>query len=606
MKLNKLYILAGLALASMTLPLTSCSDFLKEEPYTFVGPDEVGNDDNAVNLWVTGVYSKWCNDMFRWDSFPRVLEMDCDYATGPDWAFSMLGAGNFQGDETVDAVWKGCYNLINRANLAIQYVNEISGATERVKENGLGELYFQKAFAYFMLTQAYGEIPLFDTSVSNGASYNQPRRSISEVYAEITRLLEDAVGLLNKNTDAGYQAGHVAAGAAAGLLAKVYATMASGALAAGTEMNVRSGNAYDYVQSGDQYVQQLTLPVKRTFHKQQVAGYGSFNAAECYAKASEWAKKVMDGEYGSYDLLPYEELWKRDSYNKTADAEHMFMLQGKSGDEEYGNHIQRYFSGTQNGNGSVTQGLWIGNRYHWYALFESGDKRITEGVQHRFVYVDQEATNEGCYYPNTQEYTLMATGKDANGSTVEGYPVAPFNDGRNYYYTTGSRCLAFTTKYSDVTDPTLDRTDASWPFLRYADVVLIYAEAECELAASLTDAHGAAAIGALNDVRRRSGATEAVAGENDLNDQVDLRSAIFEERAKEFAMEGIRRWDLIRWGIYLDVMNSVSGTTSTGATSFYDEAGIYKSRESKHLLFPLPSSEVSTNEAITGNNPGWS
>ena len=157
-----------------------------------------------------------------------------------------------------------------------------------------------------------------------------------------------------------------------------------------------------------------------------------------------------------------------------------------------------------------------------------------------------------------------------------------------------------------MTDPTQDRTDATWPFLRYADVLLVYAEAQCELASSLTDEHAKAAISKLNDVRRRSGATIAVAEQGGLDELVDLRSVIFEERAKEFAMEGIRRWDLIRWGIYLDVMNSVSGTTNTGITSYYDEAGIYKSRESKHLLFPLPSSEVSTNEAIDGNNPGWS
>ena len=34
--------------------------------------------------------------MFRWQNFPRVLEMDCDYTSGPDWAFSNLGAGNFR------------------------------------------------------------------------------------------------------------------------------------------------------------------------------------------------------------------------------------------------------------------------------------------------------------------------------------------------------------------------------------------------------------------------------------------------------------------------------------------------------------------------------
>ena len=81
------------------LSMSSCSNFLKEDPYSYVGIDDVGNDDDAVNLWVTGVYSKWLDDMARWGNFPRLLDMDCDYVSGPDWAFSNLGAGNFQGDE---------------------------------------------------------------------------------------------------------------------------------------------------------------------------------------------------------------------------------------------------------------------------------------------------------------------------------------------------------------------------------------------------------------------------------------------------------------------------------------------------------------------------
>jgi len=128
--------------------------------------------------------------MFRYSSFPRCLELDSDYITGPDWAFSNLGAGNFQADEYATSIWTGCYNLIHRANVAIHYVNEITGADEKVKRNALGELYFQKAFSYFLLTRAYGEIPLFDVAISEGASYNQPRRPIPDVYAEIIRLLE--------------------------------------------------------------------------------------------------------------------------------------------------------------------------------------------------------------------------------------------------------------------------------------------------------------------------------------------------------------------------------------------------------------------------------
>lgn len=594
MKFNHIFLSVALSAALMG-GFTSCDDFLAEDPYAFVDPDQVGNDNAAVNLWVTGVYSKWANDMFRWQDFPRVLEMDCDYTSGPDWAFSNLGAGNFQGDEVTDAVWKGCYSLINRANVALNYVNQITGADEKVKANAIGELKFNKAFAYFMLTKAYGDIPMFDVAISEGASYEQPRRPIAEVYAEIIRLLEEAIPVMYKNTDADFQEGHVAQGAAAGLLAKVYATMASGSMTAGEEMIVKTGASYEF-NNGEKV---LVLPTSKTFKKTQVAGYESFDTKDCYTKAAQYAKDVMDGKYGSYDLLPYDELWKRSNYNKT---EHMFMLQTLNNDEEYGNTIHRWFSGTENAQGLIQQGQWIGNRYHWYTLFDSKDYRITKGVKHRFRYSYQASDNYGFYYPNTPEYKLMATGYDENGNKVAD-PVAPYNDGVQYTFNVSSSTLAYSTKYSDVTDPTVERSDAYWPFLRYADIVLIYAEAMCELGSGVDSE----AIKALNAIRARSNANPAVtSGNGAIDSKVALRSAIFEERAKELALEGDRRWDLIRWGLYLDVMNSIGGTNEDGTKTNYDEASVNKHRETKHLLFPIPSAEISTNDAIDSNNPGWS
>lgn len=280
----------------------------------------------------------------------------------------------------------------------------------------------------------------------------------------------------------------------------------------------------------------------------------------------------------------------------------MFMLQTLNNDEEYGNTIHRWFSGTENAQGLIQQGQWIGNRYHWYTLFDSKDYRITKGVKHRFRYSYQASDNYGFYYPNTPEYKLMATGYDENGNKVAD-PVAPYNDGVQYTFNVSSSTLAYSTKYSDVTDPTVERSDAYWPFLRYADIVLIYAEAMCELGSGVDSE----AIKALNAIRARSNANPAVtSGNGAIDSKVALRSAIFEERAKELALEGDRRWDLIRWGLYLDVMNSIGGTNEDGTKTNYDEASVNKHRETKHLLFPIPSAEISTNDAIDSNNPGWS
>lgn len=71
---------------------------------------------------------------------------------------------------------------------------------------------------------------------------------------------------------------------------------------------------------------------------------------------------------------------------------------------------------------------------------------------------------------------------------------------------------------------------------------------------------------------------------------------ILEERAKEFGCEGDRRWDLLRWGIYIDAMNAIGGR---------DECNNLKNRSERHLLYPLPQDEINSNKLINSNNPGW-
>ena len=130
----KKIIFSVLALLMGAGALTGCSSWIEEDPESLITDDMLGDSEDATKQWVTGVYSKWVNDMFRWGYFPRMLEQDADYISGPDWLFGTFGAGNFQGEpEVPDALWNGCYNLIGRANLAereIRAMNDISDAVK--------------------------------------------------------------------------------------------------------------------------------------------------------------------------------------------------------------------------------------------------------------------------------------------------------------------------------------------------------------------------------------------------------------------------------------------------------------------------------------------
>lgn len=584
MKINKLLI-AVTMLGGATL-FSSCNDFLKEEPGSFIGPGQVGDSKEAVDVWVSGVYSNWLDNMFRYASFPRVIEMDADYISGPDWLFGHLGAGDFQGEPsyTMNPMWQGPYNLINDANLAIRYIQAMNSVDDDYKNNAIGEMYFQKAFAYFLLVRTYGAVPVFDTDVSNGNSYYEPRRPVAEVYNTIIDLLEKAADMMYNRDNANYKAGHVCAGSAAGLLAKVYATMASAAMPKGTQIIVRTGAPYEQVINSNGYpVQMYKAPEEITMSKDTVAGYTGMDSQELYKKAAEWAKKVIGGEYGLYELSDYSNLWKRN--NRDA-SEFMWAVRSTNGDEIYCTHIHTYYSGYRSSQGSefIESGGWMGCTNNWYSLFDEEDYRITEGVRHTWRYYYQESYNGCFFYP--QSWSQKVQGLSLPDS-VWGTPDAIYKaTGMSYQYNQSSECLAFTTKYEDVENDATDYADSQWPFLRYADVVLLCAEAENELG------NADEAMKYLNLVRKRSNAKLMTTAQT----QMRMRSLIVEERAKEFACEGDRRYDLLRWGIYLQAMNAIGG---------YDDANILKTRTSRNLLFPIPTEELNVNKAITENNPGW-
>lgn len=563
------------------LCLTACNSWIEEDPQSEITDEKVGDSAEAAASWVTGTYSKWIYDMFCWGYFPKVLEFDADYISGPDWLFGTFGAGNFQGESDVtDALWKGCYGLIARANNAERHIKAMKNITDAAKNNAIGELRFMKGIAYFLVVRAYGDCPIQPEEETT--DYNNPRQPVTAVYDYIIRNLEEASALMYKNTDSGWQAGHASAGSAAGLLAKVYATMAAAAMPAGTEVVVRTGPAFNGSGDSRQYAPLQTY----VFQKKAVSGYESLNAQALWQKAAEWAGKVIDGTYGIYELLPYENLWKK---NFATASEFMFSVGSVSGDATYKMGIHSQYEGYMTAPGSdfIQSGGWIGCNRHWYDLFDHDDLRIVKGVKHRWRAYTQEVSGTGFFYPYNDEYCIMATGRDTEGNWY-GEPSGIYGDGVSYYYSQDAQCLAFTTKYMDVTNDAIDNADANWPMLRYADVMLICAEAQNELGNS------ANALILLNKVRERSNAVLGTIDE--LDTQVKLRSAIIEERAKEFACEADRRWDLLRWGIYLDAMNAFEGT---------DDSGVLKSRTERNLLYPLPAQELNTNKAINGNNPGW-
>lgn len=84
-----------------------------------------------------------------------------------------------------------------------------------------------------------------------------------------------------------------------------------------------------------------------------------------------------------------------------------------------------------------------------------------------------------------------------------------------------------------------------------------------------------------------------------------MRTAIQLERFKELCFEGLRKGDLIRWGVWVQTMNSIGARIkANGGTTFSYGGTPGLNVTSRHLLFPIPVTEMTTNKAMT-QNPGW-
>lgn len=571
-------ILTYLPLGGFGWALTSCSSYIEEETDGLATEEKVGDSTDAMNYWVTGTYSKWVYDMFCWGYFPRVLEFDADYISGPDWLFGKFGVGNFQGEADVtDALWKGCYGLIERANNAIRHIDAMENITLAEKNNAIGEMEFHKAMGYFLLVRAYGAVPILPLEENANFDYNNERQPVEKVWSEIFELLEDAALKMYNFDNPNYVQGHVSAGSAAGLLVKALATAASYAMPNGTPITVRNGHPYEVTDgAATAYAPLKTYTFTKGASGDAAKGYDNLNAESLYAKAASWGRRLIEeNEFGNYSLVEsFEALWSKS--NRYA-PEFMFSIYVPSNDPKFKTSIHTQYEGyyTAPGSDFIQSGGWVGCTRHWYALFDSDDDRIVKGVKHRWRSYNQEAWNTGYFYP--EDY------KDL-------YPEM-YDDGVDYEFSYDSYHLAYTTKYMDVSDNAIENADTPWPFLRLADVYLMYAEALNETG------NTAEAEVWLKKVRERSNATSTT-----ITDRDEMRSAIIEERAKELACEADRRWDLIRWGIYLQAMND-GFDASSGYGS--DDGKVLKNRQAKHLLYPIPNQELNINKAITENNPGW-
>lgn len=224
MNLSKYILLFSLGIASMTF--TGCSDFLDRSPLgEFTENDAPGGslDGQVFSIYslmrsynITAGIPAFAIHNFRSED----NEKGSSAGDGADQAEMFDNFVYTNNNGTVKAYWKQCFTIIYQCNSVITTV-ENGNLTDNASLVNKGEAYFFRAYAYFNLVRAFGEVPLVTFKVNDASEVNLPKTTVEKIYEQIDADLSEAEKLLPKQWESIY-IGRLTWGAARSLHARTY------------------------------------------------------------------------------------------------------------------------------------------------------------------------------------------------------------------------------------------------------------------------------------------------------------------------------------------------------------------------------------------------
>lgn len=212
----------GVVLAMALGTLIACDDYLDVDPRKDIAAED-SEDTQTPEAFVNGIYGM----MTEWDyafsylGITEIISDNADKGSSPsdsggdkgfldNLTFTSANAGS------ITAMWTNWYKTVGRATNSIAYTESFGLTDEAYKNRLIGEAKFLRAYHYFFLVRAFGDVPLQHIDLVNRVPKEQ-------VYDYIEQDLLQAIDVLPEKS--GYAAndlGRATKGAAKALLAKVY------------------------------------------------------------------------------------------------------------------------------------------------------------------------------------------------------------------------------------------------------------------------------------------------------------------------------------------------------------------------------------------------
>ncbi len=245
--IKKNYLFASIIFSGILL-LSACSDFLDREPLGRVTQDDLAS--GSFETQVFGLYAGLRAEGICGLQYLAVHSIRSDDAdkgsTLTDGADAEKIYDNFEYVKDhwlMNQYWTGHYTLINLCNNVIADIDSVK-ATDQPTLINKAEAKFMRAYTYFDLVRAFGEVPKIDFKIRTAAEGNIPKSSVADIYALIDADLQEAANTLPLSWEFKY-IGRLTSGAAKSLQAKTYLTRKNWTSAFASAQEVISSNIYN-------------------------------------------------------------------------------------------------------------------------------------------------------------------------------------------------------------------------------------------------------------------------------------------------------------------------------------------------------------------------
>ncbi|KWR56159.1 SusD family protein [Bacteroides stercoris] len=480
-------------MSACLLAFTSCEDWLNMPSESKADSSTVFESLDRAEMAVVGAYNSLNTQEL---GYQLLMGTDECVSTESNSKYNVSNYDYTNTSSMLNSTYTSMYKAIEYANVCIKNLPAMSVSEgEQTKLNGLlGEAFAIRAYAYWCIVRFYGDVPYTDVPTSDLTTYSSSRVSRDIIYDNCVADLQRAVELLPWY-DEGYlkTPERISKNAAYGILARVALYAAGYSLR--WDLNTVP---YD----------KATVKIAQRDDTERIR--------ELYQIAADACKAVI--VHGKNGLLDdYDQIF-RDLGNQTYNEETIFEFgsygpNGTNVRTGYTNGIPT--SGQDNSTGGMGKGggAMIAMPT-FYFEFDKDDQRRDVSI---------------CNYG----LKLSSNGNEYQMNTFAGMGVGKYRI--NWKSEKGTKD---------------DRRDINWPLLRYADVLLMYAEALNELNNGAT----VEAVNAVKQVRMRAFRNDEDKIGTIPTSYEDFRNYIIKERKLELSNEGLRKSDLARWGILVDYL----------------------------------------------------